>query len=382
MHRIRAAFSTALLLLSMSLLPLAGCGPGVSWHARLGAGDTTPEIALGGDAPLISGVRLSREGHDLAVRLALAPDAATPRPALTGASSGRDGWTFQLAFDTDHERGTGDATGAEWAAVVDARGDATLLAWSKAGWRRVASAPIDERLDGISFRLDATRLPAALESAALTAESYRVAVDAGGGTDVAPLGSMRFDGDPSPVPAMTRLRCEVRGDTLYLRGQFSVSEHGDFYGPARPGGWMLQLLLDTGQDGVGYWRGYDYIVRGGEWSGGRFTVRRITLDDSTPGGWGPASGHARFRLLPRHFELAIPLDALGGDDGRADFALETYLTVACPDCPGGVSAVGVGDYLGRSGSGGVHRGGIHLVAGLDAERLGIAPSPSSGADAR
>ena len=383
MSRIRASL-LARFAVASALLANSGCGTGSTWRQRLGAGDGgSGDGPLGSawsaTAPTVSAVSVARDGHDLAIRLTLAGDGGIPRPALTGATSGRDGWTFQLAFDTDHDRRSGDATGAELAAVVDARGAVALLAWSRDGWSRVAGAPIEERGGSISFRLDATRFASALEGAVVTAETYQVAASGDGGTEVVPVGSMRSGGDGVPVPAMTRLRSEVRGDTLFVRGQFAVSEHGEFYDPLKPGGWMLQMLLDTAQDGVGYWRGYDYIVRGGEWSGGGFTVRRITLDDSTPGGWGPASGHARFRLSPRHFELAIPLAALGDDDGRADYVLETYRIVACPACLGGVSQQYTADYFGVSGGRLAHHGAVRLPAGLDAVRLGVAAPPSLSA---
>jgi len=151
------------------------------------------------------------------------------------------------------------------------------------------------------------------------------------------------------VPEITFLRTEVRQDTLLIRGQLRPrdSSYRPFYNPDVAGGWMLQVLLNTGPDAPGYWRGYDYIVRGGEWSpaAGTFIVRHITLESGTPGGWGPQCGWARFEPRTRGFEIAVPLDVVGSPASGLDFCLETFATVPCPECDGGVSAESVDFYF-------------------------------------
>jgi hypothetical protein len=160
---------------------------------------------------------------------------------------------------------------------------------------------------------------------------------------------------PSRVPVITSLRAEVRGDSLYLRAllRSSAGWPAASYDPSHAGGWVLQLFMNTDQADTGYpWMGIDYLVRGGEWlSDGSFVVRRVDLGFGGPGGWGPQSGVARFTPGARSLVLAVPLAAIGGDDGRLDFVLETYATVACPECEGGVSHRLVADYFGSTAVG-------------------------------
>jgi hypothetical protein len=154
------------------------------------------------------------------------------------------------------------------------------------------------------------------------------------------------------VPRVVRLRNDVQNGTLVIRGQFvpRLGAPEPFYDPNRPGGWMLQLFLNTDLSDSGYGAGYDYIVRGGEWGPdpGRVVVRRITLDESFPGGWGPQSGIGFLGPRSRSFEISVPLAALGGDDGMLAYGLETYATVACPECPGGVSQEFVEGFVGAT----------------------------------
>ncbi|TMQ69125.1 MAG: hypothetical protein E6K81_15675 [Candidatus Eisenbacteria bacterium] len=160
---------------------------------------------------------------------------------------------------------------------------------------------------------------------------------------------------PSPVPAVAGLHSKVRGDSLYLYGALGPSASGPAtpYDPTHPGGWMLQLLMNTDQAETGYsWRGIDYLVRGGEPLGdGTYVVRRVVPESTDPGGWGPQSGAARVTTTARRFVVAVPLTAIGDDDGRLDFVLETYATVACPDCEGGISHEWAAGYEGSTGVG-------------------------------
>jgi hypothetical protein len=152
------------------------------------------------------------------------------------------------------------------------------------------------------------------------------------------------------VPTITRLHGEVKHGTLCLTGDLVVEgdRAGLKYSPSETGGWCLQVFLDTDQAQTGYWRGYEYVVRGTEWDPASrvIVVRRITLEPGYPGGWGPASGAATLRVSRGSFALTIPLGAIGGDDGNLDFALETYATVPCAACPSGCSHWYAADYFG------------------------------------
>src|SRR2546428_135495 len=81
------------------------------------------------------------------------------------------------------------------------------------------------------------------------------------------------------------------------------------------------------------------VLRGVEWSptATTFVTRQITLDPTTPGGWGPQVGLATFSQKRRSFEIAIPLESFGGFESRVNYCVETYATIACPDCDGGLT---------------------------------------------
>ena len=100
------------------------------------------------------------------------------------------------------------------------------------------------------------------------------------------------------TPVIRDMQGEVRGDTLQLRAHFEpfASRTRRPYDPSRPGGWILQLFMNTDQAETGYpWMGIDYLVRGGEVRpDGRLVVRRVEMGDDFPGGWGPESGAAGF----------------------------------------------------------------------------------------
>jgi hypothetical protein len=148
------------------------------------------------------------------------------------------------------------------------------------------------------------------------------------------------------------------------------------YDPQRDGAWVMQLFMNTDQEPSGYpWMGIDYLVRGTEiLAGRRFVVRHVTLDPDSPGGWGPQSGSARFALHPQSLLLAIPLSAIGNDDGAMDFVFETYLTAACPDCPGGFNQIYLADYFGSTRPkyldriAGIGDESVEEVARVDAQR--------------
>ena len=164
------------------------------------------------------------------------------------------------------------------------------------------------------------------------------------------IGSATSD-ELARVPEIARMRSEVSHGTLYLSGQLRYRDRWTGtveYTPYVPGGWCLQVFLNTDRQRTGYWLGFDYIVRGVEWNpvSGASIVRRITLEPGYPGGWGPASGKATLRATRRGFAIAIPLGAIGGGGDDLDFALETYATVACPECESGHSQIYAADYFG------------------------------------
>jgi len=153
------------------------------------------------------------------------------------------------------------------------------------------------------------------------------------------------------APVMRDLHSQIQGNDLVFTATFTPRIGGGrfFYDPERVGGWMLQMFLNTDQDPSGYWRGYDYIVRGGEKNPDGTYVIRQTMGGGGDGGWGAVSGAATL-VAASSLELHVPLAALGGDDGYMDYALELYATVACPECPGGYTQVAVKDLFGTTGT--------------------------------
>ncbi len=185
------------------------------------------------------------------------------------------------------------------------------------------------------------------------------------------------------VPTLTHLRAEVKHGVLLLTGNLAVEgwRHVPEYSASSPGGWCLQVLINTDQQRTGYWRGYEYVVRGVEWAPESriAVVRRITLESGYPGGWGPASGEALLRPGRAVVTVAVPLEAIGDDDGNLDFAVETYETVACPACEGGYAQGDGACYFGTcSADGRSSASGPYVLAtGVGADEL----RPHVGPDA-
>jgi hypothetical protein len=214
-----------------------------------------------------------------------------------------------------------------------------------------------------------------------TAESAGIAVTREGNPPFTPSAAASDRCGPvvdehALAPAITRLRGEVRQGTLYLTGQLETRRHhaNAAYTPYQPGGWCLQVFLNTDRQSTGYWLGFDYIIRGVEWDPASRTsvVRRITLESGFPGGWGPESGKATIRVSGGSFAIAVPLRTIGGSDGSLDFALETYATVACPQCESGYSHEFAATYFGSSAA----DGRPLLAAGFRTGASGpVRPSP-------
>lgn len=157
-------------------------------------------------------------------------------------------------------------------------------------------------------------------------------------------------GAPAQVPVVRDLRCDVHGDVVTIRGELACPPgRAPAYDPFAAGGWMMQVFVNADQLDTGYWMGFDYIVRGGEMlNDHEVVVRQIAPSDDFPGGWGPESGEARLVVHDHSFTLDLPRSAIGDDDGRIDFLVETYATVTCPGCDGGVTQVLGDDYAGTT----------------------------------
>jgi len=187
-------------------------------------------------------------------------------------------------------------------------------------------------------------------------ETAVVAATPGGEVATDPTGP----GDPelAQVPLFTLLHAQIKGDALVLTGRVRPRsfKRMPVYDPYHAGGWALQLFVDANPDVNTYWLGYEHLVRGVEWDPGRGTMvtRSITLEDGYPGGWGPSTGFSEFRQTRLGFTLTVPLATLGGSVDHVNFALETYATVACDGCDGGVAQNFAEDYFGSANA----KGGV------------------------
>src|SRR5262249_29637678 len=110
--------------------------------------------------------------------------------------------------------------------------------------------------------------------------------------DPPPIGPSPVDGQSLQAPIMVGLRSVVGSSDVVFTARFNPASRHFVYDPALPGGWMLQLFLDTDQAPSGYWKGYDYVVRGGETNPDGSYVVRETMGGGGDGGWGAVSGAA------------------------------------------------------------------------------------------
>jgi hypothetical protein len=275
------------------------------------------------------------------------------RPPLDISSVGRT-WTFQLGLDVDRDDASGDAWGSEFLVAPGPEGRAWLLRHDGSTWQRAASAPLEAAGDQLSFSLPAAALGERDGRLDYLLDLFAIeAGDPGAGMELVArhTGTNQVDAITHlQVPVITRLRARARGGALRMRGQVAARgpRSGFRYDPYAADGWQLQLFLNTDQAATGYWLGYDYLVRGSEWSDGCFVVRRIEPGEQYPGGWGPESGRCEFHQRAHGFLMMLPTSALGGDDGMLDYALDTYATVPCTDCAGGVVAEYCATYFGSS----------------------------------
>jgi hypothetical protein len=163
---------------------------------------------------------------------------------------------------------------------------------------------------------------------------------------------------PDPAaPMLVHLQFRRAADTLHVTAHFVRRDPRvrTFFDPYTAGGWSFQLFLNTDALPSGYWRGYDYVVRGVELSRERtIPIRLTTGEPAGPDGWGPECAHVTLSTDGMTVSFPIPLAALGSPAGEVEFALETYVTHACPACPGGVSQDYAADYFGVADDGARH----------------------------
>jgi hypothetical protein len=349
----RLVATAAALLLAAGSCRLSPLAPtrGADESVAIGIGDAAP---AGGrpEAPPIGAIDITREDDLVHFSIGIVPDG---RPGPEAAAH----WTFRLYVDADRNLRTGDDAGADVALIAGLDGRIAVWRHESSLWRQTQTAPLVRTPAGITFDLPASALgeESGFVDYVLDVYEIRTSPDGPGRVHVASYAGSNGPGTPerTAVPAITNLRAEVRRGTLYLTGKLKARNRGAGaeYTPYRPGGWCLQVFLNTDRLATGYWLGFDYVARGVEWNPatGACIVRRITLDPDSPGGWGPESGKATLRASHGTLAIAIPLGAIGGNGGNVDFVLETYATVACPDCGSGYSHVFAADYFGSSSAG-------------------------------
>ena len=319
--------------------------------ATIGIADVSP-AGGGSEAPPIGAVSITRESDRVRFSIETVQDGRSGPGAVAH-------WTFRLDLDADRDPRTGDDAGADFSLVAGPDGRIAVWRHESSQWKQTQTAPMTWTPSRITFDLPAAALDVEGGLTDYLLEVYDVRTSPGGPVYVHAAsyagGNGRGRDERRAVPAITHLRSEVRNGTLYLTGQLNVRDRWTAaeYSPYRPGGWCLQVFLNTDRRPTGYWLGFDYITRGVEWDpvNGACIVRRITLDPGAPGGWGPASGQATLRASRGDFAVAIPLGAIGDSGGDLDFVLETYATVACTECESGYSQVYAADYFGSSSAG-------------------------------
>lgn len=367
-----------------ALLPLAaGCG-----HDPLSSRRATedPAASFGAAVAPVHGIALRRgpDGGTLALRFGGAPGVAT-LPLAPAPASGR-AWTFQVAFDLDRNARTGDASGAERAVALVAPDRAAWLSLEGGRWTRVAESRVRRAGGVLEVAVPGAMMPRGSRPAAKV-ETYLTSSAGDGLVSLVPVECAAFaelgdDEHERLLPRLQWMRAWFRNDSLVFRAQLLPADRDVAYDPDTPGGWMLQLFLDFDGYGQGYGDGYDWIVRGGEWDGERFVVRRIQPGDQWPGGWGPPTGFADFDYRTRSLTVTVPRSALGRYVGPVRYKLEVYETIVCDACPGGFTHAYFDLWRGATDEA-PGRGTVRPLAELEhgSPRYGIAPPSSPSADA-
>jgi hypothetical protein len=134
-----------------------------------------------------------------------------------------------------------------------------------------------------------------------------------------------------PVLAITT---NVENGQWVLRATMIPRDPNPFYSVSQAGAWSLQLFFNTDQQPTGYADGYDFET--GWWAD---EVEPFTVRGPIPSccDWGEVSGYAGLQILRNRVTVRVPLSAIR-DDGGLNWRLETFSTIACPECPSGVTA--------------------------------------------
>lgn len=191
-------------------------------------------------------------------------------------------------------------------------------------------------------------LPRSIVVLAATAALVSLASCRGNPLAVDPIPALTASrgGDAAPAPAeaastgaprVGSIAAVYTDRALYFTVFYERDQIGNLppFDPNHAGGWCFQLFLNTDQSPTGYASGLDYLVRAIEvLPDGEVYVRR-TEGGGGPGGWGEAVGTVRLFLMRDRFSVIVPLSMLGPDDGKLDYLLELYTTVALDPAYGG-----------------------------------------------
>ena len=136
------------------------------------------------------------------------------------------------------------------------------------------------------------------------------------------------------VPVLGGITTEVENGLWVMRATMIPRDPNPFYSVSQAGAWSLQLFFNTDQRPTGYADGYDFET--GWWGD---EVEPFVVRGPIPAccDWGEVSGYAGMQILLNRITVRVPLSAIR-DDGALNWRLETFSTVACPECPSGVTA--------------------------------------------
>jgi len=341
---------------SALLASLLGCGTRtVSPHVDVDGSAFAPISADRpiSDVPAVRDVQVDPRGDDLSIELRFDAAPAHDRLPFDPNPVSGSSWFFVLTLDPDQTRTTGRETGSDFELFPLSSSEIGVRV--SGGGPTIGSIAITTKPHRVEFRVPRSMLGDDDGMLDYTLDLFQVEV-VGGDRDVEHVSTFLGTNHPvattaSQVPLVMNLSTDVRNGMFLMQAKIE-SRDGlapIFYSASTVGGWQFQLFVNTDGQPTGYWNGYDYVVRGGEQRGDQVVVRTTENVDTNPGGWGPETGTAQLDLSTRSFGLALPLAAIGNDDGNFDFVLETYATMSCPSCPGGTRASLLDDYFGSTG---------------------------------
>ena len=136
------------------------------------------------------------------------------------------------------------------------------------------------------------------------------------------------------VPVLGAITTEVENGQWVIRATMIPRDPNPFYSVSQAGAWSLQLFFNTDQQPTGYADGYEFET--GWWAD---EVEPFAVRGPIPAccDWGEVSGYAGLQILRNRVTVRVPLSAIR-DDGALNWRLETFSTIACPECPSGVTA--------------------------------------------